>query len=43
MQRLVLTIAAALILLSTLVIPKVAHADGPWYPPTCPPNTVCMP
>lgn len=42
MQRLVLTIAAALILLNTLVIPMVAHADGP-SSPLCPPHEVCMP
>jgi len=42
MQRLVLTIAAALILLNTLVLPAVAHADGPTSP-LCPPNQVCMP
>ncbi len=42
MQRLVLTIAAALILLNVLVIPTVAHADGPQSPP-CPPHTVCLP
>jgi hypothetical protein len=42
MQRLVLTIAAALILLNTLVIPKVAHADGP-QGPLCNPNQICPP
>lgn len=43
MQRLVLTIAASLILLSTLVIPAVMHADGVPQNPNCDPPTVCMP
>jgi len=42
MQRLVLTIAAALILLNVLVIPTVMRADGPQNP-NCDPPTVCMP
>jgi len=42
MQRLVLTIAAALILLHTLVIPAVVHADGP-QGPNCPANQICIP
>ncbi len=41
MQRLVFTIAAALILLNTLVIP-VAHADGPQNP-NCNPTQICPP
>ena len=41
MQRLVLTIAAALILLNVLATP-VAHADGP-QSPNCPPTQLCMP
>ncbi len=42
MQRLVLSIAAALILLNLLAIPTVAHADGP-QGPNCPANQVCPP
>jgi hypothetical protein len=42
MQRLVLTLAAALILLNVLAIPTVAHADGP-QAPNCPPSQICMP
>jgi len=42
MQRLVLTLAAALILLNVLAIPTVAHADGPQNP-NCPPSQICMP
>jgi hypothetical protein len=43
MKRLVLTIAAALILLNGLVIPVVAHADGPPSNPNCPVGQVCVP
>ncbi len=42
MQRLVLTLAAALILLNVLAIPTVAHADGPQNP-NCPTNQICPP
>jgi hypothetical protein len=42
MQRLVLTLAAALILLNVLATPTVAHADGPQNP-NCPPSQICMP
>jgi len=42
MQRLVLTIAAALILLNSLVMPAVMHADGP-QGPNCNPNQICPP
>lgn len=43
MQRLVLTIAAALILLNTLVIPAVVRADGPPSNPNCDPPQLCVP
>ena len=43
MQRLVLTLAAALILLNVLAIPTVAHADGVPQNPNCPPSQLCMP
>jgi len=43
MKRLVLTIAAAVILFSTFVIPAVVHADGPPDNPNCSGNTICRP
>ncbi|MGA2347941.1 MAG: hypothetical protein ABSF93_18160 [Candidatus Sulfotelmatobacter sp.] len=42
MQRLVLSLAAALILLNVLVIPTAAKADGPQNP-NCPPKQLCPP
>lgn len=42
MKRLLLTLAAAILLLNTLAVPKLAHADGGSGSTNCG-NTLCKP
>jgi hypothetical protein len=42
-KRTLLVVAAALMFVSTLVIPTIAHADGGGTGTSCPPNTLCKP
>jgi len=42
-KRLLLVIAAALMLVNTLVVPTVAHADGGGAGTNCGGNTICKP
>jgi hypothetical protein len=42
-KRLLLVIAAALMLVNTLVVPTVAHADGGTGTTNCGGNTICKP
>ena len=43
MKRVLLTLAAAVIFFNTLVIPPVAHADGPPDGTNCSGGTICKP
>jgi hypothetical protein len=43
MKRALLTLAAALILLNTLVIPAIVHADGAPEGTNCNGNALCKP
>lgn len=43
MKRLLLVVAAALMLINTLAIPTVAHADGGAGGTNCGGNSVCKP
>jgi hypothetical protein len=43
MKRALLTLAAALILLNTLVIPAIVHADGVPEGTNCNGNVLCKP
>lgn len=43
MKRALLTIAAALLFLSTFVVPTIAHADGEPVGTSCGGNSMCKP